>query len=100
MRHHSSIADSRPGVQVRPPTAGDTFFNGAFMRQRVPGAVPKSGGLQADASFFTEKRAGGQFVATIPVTVEALLERVRPRVRRLLAGADGAPAGDNRTEPL
>jgi hypothetical protein len=49
MRHHSSIADSRPGVQVRPQTPSDLFYNhnGAFMRERVPGTTPIGGGLQA-----------------------------------------------------
>lgn len=48
MRHHSSIADSRPGAQVRPQTPSDLFHNdnGAFMREPVPGTVPIDG-LQA-----------------------------------------------------
>ena len=49
------------------------------MRQPVPGTVP-IGGLKEDTAFFTGKGADGQFVATIPVTVdEALLERGRQR---------------------
>ena len=49
------------------------------MREPVPGTVP-IGGLKEDAAFFTGKGADGQFVATIPVTVdEALLERGRQR---------------------
>ena len=49
------------------------------MRQPVPGTVA-IGGLKEDTAFFTGKGADGQFVATIPITVdEALLERGRQR---------------------
>ena len=54
------------------------------MREPVPGTVP-IGGLQEDAAFFTGKDADGQFVATLPVTVdEALVERGRRALRDLL----------------
>ena len=49
------------------------------MRQPVPGTVP-IGGLKEDPAFFTGKGADGQFVAIIPVPVDAaLLERGRER---------------------
>ena len=49
------------------------------MRQPVPGTVA-IGGLKEDTAFFTGKGADGQFVATIPVTVdESVLERGRQR---------------------
>jgi len=65
--------------KVRAQTASDFFYNGASMREPVPGTVP-IGGLQEDAAFFTGKDADGQFVATIPVTVdETLVERGRQR---------------------
>ena len=80
---------SRPPIQinpsmddqpkVRPQTASTFFYDGASMRQPVPGTVP-IGGLQEDTAFFTGMGADGQPVATIPVTVdEALLERGRER---------------------
>ena len=69
--------DDQP--KVLPQTASEFFYNGASMREPVPGTVP-IGGLKEDAAFFTGKGADGQFVATIPVTVdEALLERGRQR---------------------
>jgi mono/diheme cytochrome c family protein len=69
--------DNQP--KVRPQTASTFFFDGASMRQPVPGTVP-IGGLKEDVAFFTGKGADGQFVATIPVAVdEALLERGRQR---------------------
>ena len=75
--HLNPSMDDQP--KVRPQTASTFFYNGASMREPVPGTVP-IGGLQEDAAFFTGKGADGQFVATIPVTVdEALLERGRQR---------------------
>ena len=62
-----------------PQTASTFFYDGASMRQPIPGTVA-IGGLKEDAAFFTGKGADGQFVATIPVTVdEARLERGRQR---------------------
>jgi mono/diheme cytochrome c family protein len=69
--------DDQP--KVRPQTASTFFYDGASMRQPVPGTVPV-GGLKEDTAFFTGKGADGQFVASIPVTVdEALVERGRQR---------------------
>lgn len=65
--------------KVRAQTSSDFFYDGASMRPPVAGTVA-IGGLQEDAAFFTGKDADGQFVATIPVTVdEALVERGRQR---------------------
>ena len=75
--HLNPSMDDQP--KARPQTASNFFYNGASMREPVPGTVP-IGGLQEDGAFFTGKQAGGQFVATIPVTVDdALVERGRQR---------------------
>ena len=75
--HLNPSMDDQP--KVLPQTASTFFFDGASMRQPVPGTVA-IGGLKEDAAFFTGKGADGQFVATIPVTVdEAVLERGRQR---------------------
>ena len=75
--HLNPSMDNQP--KVLPQTASTFFYDGASMRQPVPGTVP-IGGLKEDTAFFTGKGADGQFVATIPVTVnEALLERGRQR---------------------
>ncbi len=69
--------DDQP--KVRPQTASTFFYDGASMRQPVPGTVP-IGGLKEDTAFFTGRAADGKPVAAIPVTVdEALLERGRQR---------------------
>jgi len=69
--------DDQP--KVLPQTASKFFYDGASMRQPVPGTVP-IGGLKEDAAFFTGKGADGRVIAAIPVTVdEALLERGRQR---------------------
>jgi mono/diheme cytochrome c family protein len=69
--------DDQP--KVLPQAASNFFYNGASMREPVPGTIP-IGGLQEDGAFFTGKGADGLFVATIPVTVdEALVERGRER---------------------
>src|SRR5262245_40530739 len=71
--HVNPSMDDQP--KVRPQAASTFFYNGASMREPVPGTVP-IGGLKEDVPFFTGKRADGQFVAAIPVAVdEALLER-------------------------
>jgi mono/diheme cytochrome c family protein len=75
--HLNPSMDDQP--KVRPQTASRFFYDGASMRLPVPGTVP-IGGLKEDAAFFTGKGADGQFVATIPATVDAaLLERGRQR---------------------
>jgi mono/diheme cytochrome c family protein len=75
--HINPSMDDQPKVTAQ--TASPFFFNGASMREPVPGTVP-IGGLQEDAAFFTGKGADGQFVATIPVAVnDALVERGRQR---------------------
>jgi hypothetical protein len=75
--HLNPSMDDQP--KVRSQTASTFFFNGASMREPVPGTIPV-GGLKEDTAFFTGKGADGQFVATIPVPVdEPLLERGRQR---------------------
>ena len=80
---------SRPPIHINPSmddqpkvlsqTASTFFYDGASMRQPVPGTVAING-LKEDVAFFTGKGPDGQFVATIPVTNdEALLERGRQR---------------------
>jgi mono/diheme cytochrome c family protein len=75
--HLNPSMDDQP--KVRSQTASSFFFDGASMRQPVPGTVP-IGGLKEDGAFFTGKGADGQFIATIPVAAdEALVERGRQR---------------------
>ena len=75
--HLNPSMDDQP--KVRPQTASTFFYDGTSMRQPVPGTVP-IGGLKEDTAFFTGKGADGQFVATIPVTVdERVVERGRQR---------------------
>jgi len=71
--------DDQPKVQ--PQTGSDFFFDGASMREPVPGTVPV-GGLKEDGAFFTGKGTDGQFVAAIPVPVnDTLVERGHERFR-------------------
>ena len=75
--HINPSMDDQP--KVLPQTASTFFYNGSAMREPVPGTIP-IGGLKEDGAFFTGKGPDGQFVATIPVTVDdALLERGRQR---------------------
>ena len=75
--HLNPSMDDQPKVLSQ--TASTFFFDGSSMRQPVPGTVAIDG-LKEDAAFFTGKGADGQFVATIPVTNDAvLLERGRQR---------------------
>jgi mono/diheme cytochrome c family protein len=75
--HLNPSMDNQP--KVRAQAASDFFYDGAAMREPVPGTVA-IGELQEDPAFFTGKGADGQFVATIPVTADvALLERGRQR---------------------
>ena len=75
--HVNPSMDNQP--KVRPQSASNFFHDGASMRAPVPGTVPV-GGLREDAAFFEGKGTDGQFVATIPVTVDdGLVERGRER---------------------
>jgi mono/diheme cytochrome c family protein len=75
--HINPSMDDQP--KVLPQTASAFFYNGSAMREPIPGTIP-IGGLKEDGAFFTGKGPDGQFVATIPVTVDdALLERGRQR---------------------
>jgi mono/diheme cytochrome c family protein len=75
--HLNPSMDDQP--KVRPQAASNFFYNGAAMREPVPGTIA-IGGLQEDGAFFTGKGADGEFVATNPVTLdEAVLARGRER---------------------
>jgi mono/diheme cytochrome c family protein len=67
--------------KVLPQTANGFFYNGASMRDPVPGTVA-IGGLKEDDAFFTGKGQDGQFVAASPVPVNnTLVERGHDRFR-------------------
>ena len=75
--HLNPSMDNQP--KVRPQTASTFFYDGASMRQPVPGTVA-IGGLKEDGAFFTGKGPDGQFVKSSPVPVDdAVLERGRQR---------------------
>jgi mono/diheme cytochrome c family protein len=75
--HLNPSMDDQP--KVRSQAASDFFFNGAAMREPVPGTIP-IGGLKEDTAFFTGKGADGALVAAIPHAVdEAEVERGRQR---------------------
>jgi len=75
--HLNPSMDNQP--KLRAQAASPFFYNGAGMREPVPGTVAIDG-LKEDSAFFTGKGADGQFVATIPVSVdERLLARGRDR---------------------
>ena len=75
--HLNPSMDDQPKVQAQ--AGSDFFYDGAAMRQPVPGTVP-IGGLQEDVALFTGKGSDGQFVAAIPVSVdETVVERGRQR---------------------
>ncbi len=77
--HLNPSMDDQPKVLAQ--TGSDFFYNGASMRQPVPGTIP-IGGLKEDAAFFTGKTEDGQFVAAIPVEVdERLVQRGADRYR-------------------
>ena len=77
--HLNPSMDDQP--KVLPQSASTFFYNGASMREPVPGTIP-IGGLKEDGVFFTGKGPDGQFVATSPVPVnEALVERGHDRFR-------------------
>jgi mono/diheme cytochrome c family protein len=75
--HLNPSMDDQP--KVRAQAASPFFYNGSSMREPVPGTVA-IGELKEDTALFTGKGADGQFVATIPMSVDAaLLERGRQR---------------------
>ena len=75
--HLNPSMDNQP--KVRAQSASAFFFDGAAMRQPIPGTVA-IGGLKEDDAFFTGKSADGQFVAAIPVAVDdTMVERGRQR---------------------
>ncbi|MGE0394673.1 MAG: cytochrome c [Vicinamibacterales bacterium] len=75
--HVNPSMDNQP--KVRAQAASEFFFNGAAMREPVPGTIP-IGGLREDAAFFTGKGPDGTFVAAIPRPVDdAGLARGRER---------------------
>ena len=77
--HLNPSMDNQP--KVRPQSASTFFYDGASMREPIPGTVA-IGELKEDAPFFTGKGADGQFVATSPVPVdEKVVERGRERYR-------------------
>ena len=83
--HLNPSMDDQP--KVRPQTASTFFYNGASMRDPVPGTVA-IGGLREDGPFFTGKGANDQFVTTIPVTVdETLVERGRQGMESIASRA-------------
>jgi mono/diheme cytochrome c family protein len=75
--HLNPSMDDQP--KVRTQTASTFFFNGSSMREPVPGTIP-IGGLKEDTAFFTGKGEDGQFVASIPQSVDdAVVGRGRER---------------------
>ncbi len=75
--HLNPSMDNQP--KVRPQAASTFFYDGAAMREPVPGTVAIDG-LKEDSAFFTGKGPDGQFVSTSPVAVdEGLLARGRDR---------------------
>ena len=75
--HLNPSMDNQPKVRAQSSSA--FFFDGAAMRQPIPGTVA-IGGLKEDEAFFTGKSADGQFVGAIPVAVDdAMVERGRQR---------------------
>lgn len=75
--HPNPSMDDQP--KVRPQAASQFFYDGASMREPVPGTVA-IGELKEDAAFFTGMGPDGLPVATIPVAAsEALVSRGRER---------------------
>ena len=75
--HLNPSMDNQP--KVRPQAASTFFYNGAAMREPVPGTIA-IGGLKEDGPFYTGKGPDGLFIAAIPVTVDdRVLERGRDR---------------------
>jgi mono/diheme cytochrome c family protein len=65
--HLNPSMDDQPKVLAQ--TSSDFFYNGASMREPVPGTVAIDG-LKEDAPYFTGKGADGQFVAKSPTPVD------------------------------
>jgi mono/diheme cytochrome c family protein len=77
--HLNPSMDDQP--KVRAQSASTFFFNGASMREPVPGTVAIDG-LKENEPFFTGKGPDGQFIATNPVPVdETVMARGRERYR-------------------
>jgi mono/diheme cytochrome c family protein len=77
--HLNPSMDNQP--KVRPQSASAFFFDGAGMREPIPGTVA-IGELKEDGPFFTGKGADGQFLSTSPVAAdEAVMARGRERYR-------------------
>ena len=77
--HLNPSMDNQP--KVRAQSASTFFYNGAAMREPVPGTIA-IGGLKEDGPFFTGKSADGQFIAAIPVSVDDnVVSRGRDRYR-------------------
>jgi hypothetical protein len=77
--HLNPSMDNQP--KVRAQSASDFFYDGASMREPVPGTVA-IGALKEDAAFFTGRGADGQFVTAIPITVdESVVARGADRYR-------------------
>ena len=75
--HLNPSMDDQP--KVLPQQASAFFYNGAAMREPVPGTIA-IGGLKEDTPFYTGKGADGQFIAAIPHPIDAAgLERGRQR---------------------
>ena len=75
--HLNPSMDNQPKVLAQ--TSSEFFYNGASMREPVPGTIA-IGELKEDGAFFTGKDAAGTFVAKIPVPVnETVVERGRQR---------------------
>ena len=75
--HLNPSMDNQP--KVRAQTASTFFYDGASMRQPVPGTVA-IGGLKEDAAFFTGKGADGHSSRRSPCPwTRRLLERGRQR---------------------
>ena len=80
---------SQPPVHLNPSmydqpkvlaqTSSEFFYNGASMREPVPGTIALDG-LKEDVAFFTGKGADGQFIPKMPVPVdEKLVDRGHQR---------------------
>src|SRR5262245_18216957 len=75
--HLNPSMDDQP--KVLPQTASSFFYDGAAMREPVPGTIAV-GELKEDGAFFTGIMPDGQFVASNPVAVnDADVERGRQR---------------------